>query len=96
MGNGSISNKRRYLKLNEIEDISSKNPSINQIYLKMKNSDDVITDTEFNTITNKLLNDKIRKKIIKICSSINTSFSLSLNDLKYFYALLNTNSFEAK
>ena len=96
MGNGSILNKRRYLKLNEIEDISSKNPSINQIFLKMKNCDDVISDNEFNAITYKLLNEKIRKKIIKICSSSNISFSLSLNDLKYFYALLNTTSFEAK
>ena len=96
MGNGSISNRRRYLKLNEIEDISSKNPSINQIFLKMKNCEDLISDNEFNAITYKLLNEKIRKKIIKICSSNNISFSLSLDDLKYFYALLNTTSFEAK
>ena len=60
----------------------------------MKNSDGLYTTNELNLITYGLINSKTRKKIIQICGS--KKDKLNLEDLCYFYSLLNTASYEAK
>ena len=94
MGSSESLRKKKYLTKEEIDDIISKNVNLLQIFKKMKNSDGLLTTNELNIITYGLINPKIRKKIIQICGSITDK--LNLEDLCYFYSLLNTNSFEAK
>ena len=95
MGSGESSLRRKkYLSKEEIDNITNKNVNLLQIFKKMKNSDGLLTINELNVITYGLINQKIRKKIIQICGS--KSDKLNLEDLCYFYSLLNTTSFEAK
>ena len=47
-----------------------------------------------NSITNGLINETILKKIVQICGS--KKEKLTLEDFCYFFALLNTTSFEPK
>ena len=95
MGSGESSlRKTKYLSKTEIDNITSKNVNLLQIFKRMKNSDGLLTTNELNTITYGLINQKIRKKIIQICGS--KSDKLNLEDLCYFYSLLNTKSTEAK
>ena len=92
--NESSLRTKKYLTKEEIDNIISKNVNLLQIFKKMKNSDGLLTTNELNTITYGLINPKIRKKIIQICGSKNDK--LNLDDLCYFYSILNTKSFEAK
>ena len=92
--NESSLRTKKYLSKEEIDNIISKNVNLLQIFKKMKNSDGLLTTNELNTITYGLINPKIRKKIIQICVSKNDK--LNLDDLCYFYSILNTKSFEAK
>ena len=86
--------KKKYLTKEEIEVDVSRNIYLLPIFKKIKNSDGLLTTNELNTITYGLINPKIRKKIIQICGS--KTDKLNLEDLCYFYSLLNTTSFEAK
>jgi len=94
MGSSAIYRTKNYLDKNEIDQLSSKNNYINSVFSKEKNSDDCLTIKELNTLTNGLISEKILKKIIHICGS--KKDKLTLDDFCYFYALLNTSSFEAK
>jgi len=86
--------KKKYLTKEEIEVDISKNIYLLPIFKKIKNSDGLLTTNELNAITYGLINPKIRKKIIQICGS--KTDKLNLEDLCYFYSLLNTTSYEAK
>ena len=92
--NQSALRTKKYLTKEEIDGIISKNVNLLQIFKKMKNSDGLLTTNELNIITYGLINQKIRKRIIQICGS--KSDKLNLDDLCYFYSLLNTKTFEAK
>jgi len=92
--NESSLRKKKYLTQEEIDSIISKNVNLLPIFKKMKNSDGLLTTNELNIITYGLINPKIRKKIIQICGS--KADKLNLEDLCYFYSLINTNSVEAK
>ena len=86
--------KKKYLSKEEIEVDVSRNIFLLPIFKKIKNSDGLLTTNELNAITYGLINPKIRKKIIQICGS--KTDKLNLEDLCYFYSLLNTTSYEAK
>ena len=86
--------KKKYLTKEEIEVDVSRNIYLLPIFKKIKNSDGLLTTNELNSITYGLINPKIRKKIIQICGS--KADKLNLEDLCYFYSLLNTSSYEAK
>ena len=94
MGNDSEhETKRKYLSKEEI--LSTKGiDNINEIFNSYKNSKGIITINEFKKLTRGLLNDSICKKIMLICGS--TEDKITNHDLMYFFALLNTNSFDAK
>ena len=92
--NESSLRKKKYLTQEEIDSIISKNVNLLPIFKKMKNSDGLLTTNELNIITYGLINPKIRKRIIQICGS--KADKLNLEDLCYFYSLINTNSVEAK
>ena len=94
MGSSESLRKKKYLSKEEIDDIISKNVNLLQIFKKMKNSDGLLTTNELNIITYGLISQKIRKKIIQICGS--TIDKLNLEDLCYFYSLIQTTSTEAK
>ena len=94
MGASSVVRSRTYLEKTEIEKICSKNKYINAVFPKVKNEDGFLTIKELNAITNGLLRQKILKKIFQICGS--KKDKLTYDDFCYFYALLNTSSFEAK
>ena len=86
--------KKKYLTKEEIEVDVSRNIYLLPIFKKIKNSDGLLTTNELNTITYGLINPKIRKKIIQICGS--KIDKLNLEDLCYFYSIINTTSYEAK
>ena len=86
--------KKKYLTKEEIEVDVSRNIYLLPIFKKIKNSDGQLTTNELNTITYGLINPKIRKKIIQICGS--KIDKLNLEDLCYFYSLLNTTLYDAK
>ena len=94
MGNDSDhQTKKKYLTKEEV--LSTKGiENINDIYNIYKNTKGIITLTEFRNITKNLLTDSEYKKILKICGTNNTKFTEY--DLMYFYAILTTNSFNAK
>ena len=94
MGNDSEhETKRKYLSKEEI--LSTKGiDNINEIFNSYKNSKGIITIKEFKKLTKGLLNDSICKKIMIICGS--TEDKITNHDLMYFFALLHTNSFDAK
>ena len=94
MGNDSEhETKRKYLSKEEI--LSTKGiDNINEIFNSYKNSKGIITINEFKKLTRGLLNDSICKKIMIICGS--KEDKITNHDLMYFFALLNTNSFDAK
>ena len=94
MGSSESLRKKKYLSKEEIDNIISKNVNLLQIFKKMKNSDGLLTTNELNIITYGLISQKIRKKIIQICGS--TIDKLNLEDLCYFYSLIQTTSTEAK
>ena len=94
MGTSAIYRTKTHLDKNEIDKICSKNNYINTIFSKEKNDEDCLTIRELNIITNGLIKEKILKKIIQICAS--KKEKLTFDDFCYFYALLNTISFEAK
>ena len=92
MGTGS-SYKRKYLNKIQIENICQ----TNQFFYsskKFKIGDSSISLIEFYHITNGLIGIPIIKKIMEICQTKSDKFTV--NDLKYFYALLNTNNIDAK
>ena len=94
MGNDSEhETKRKYLSKEEILSTKGIN-NINEIFNSYKNSKGIITIDEFKKLTRGLLNDSLCKKIFLICGS--TPDKLTNHDLMYFFALLHTNSFEAK
>ena len=94
MGNDSEhETKRKYLSKEEI--LSTKGiDNINEIFNSYKNSKGIITINEFKKLTKGLLNNSICKKIMLICGS--TEDKITNHDLMYFFALLHTNSFDAK
>ena len=95
MGNNSeYGTKERYLSKEEIKLINGLESSVKDIFNKNKNSDGVITLKELKNISKGLLTNSISKRIIKICGSKNDK--LTNDDLLYFFALLNTDSFKAK
>ena len=94
MGASSVLRNKTYLEKEEIEKICSKNKYINSVFARAKNEDGLLTIKELNTITDGLLCHKILKKIIQICGS--KKDKLTYDDFCYFYALLNTSSFDAK
>ena len=93
MGTNSSYKKKNYLNKNEIEYICQKNPSFHT-FKRLRNGDGIYTIYDFQRITNGLLSKCLMKKIMQICSTKLGKFSL--DDLKYFYALLFTNNSEAK
>ena len=94
MGSSAIYRTKTHLDKNEIDIICAKNNYINTIFNKEKNEDDCLTIKELNSITYGLINQKILKKIVQICGS--KKEKLTLEDFCYFFALLNTTSFEPK
>ena len=94
MGSSAVFRKKTYLEKEEIDKITSKNNFINAAFTRATKTDEYLNAKSFNTITNGLINKKIIKKIIQICGS--KKDKLTLDDFCYFYALLNTTSFEAK
>ena len=94
MGNDSGNEtKRKYLTKEEI--LSTKGiENASLLFNSYKNSKGIITISEFKNLTRGLLNDSIIKKIIRICGSGENQ--MSNYDLMYFFAILNTNSFDAK
>ena len=93
MGTSSSNNKRYYLKKNEIENICRNNPLFNSSK-KYKNSNVNISINHFKKLTNGLISNSILKRIMLICETKKDKFSVE--NLKYFYALLFTNNPEAK
>ena len=93
MGSHLSYKKKNYLNKNEIETLCQTNPYFNA-FKKLRNGDGAITIFEFQRITNELLSKSVMKKIMQICSTKIGKFSI--DDLKYFYALLYTNNIEAK
>ena len=85
--------KIKYLSKEEILSIKGID-NANIIFNSYKNIKGIITIKEFKNLTRGLLNDSISKKIFKICGS--TEDKMTSYDLMYFFALLNTNSFDAK
>ena len=94
MGSSAIFRKKTYLEKEEIDKIACKNNLINAAFARVTNKDEFLNAKGLNTLTNGLINKKIIKKIIQICGS--KKEKLTLDDFCYFYALLNTSSFEAK
>ena len=94
MGSSAVLRNKTHLEKTEIDKISSKNNYINAVFTRSKNVDGFLTMKELNMITNGLINEKILKKLIQICGS--KKGKLTYDDFCYFYALLNTSSFEAK
>ena len=94
MGSSAIYRKKAYLEKEEIDKITSKNNFINAAFKRVTNTDEYLNAKGLNTITNGLINKNIIKKIIQICGS--KKEKLTFDDFCYFYALLNTTSFEAK
>jgi hypothetical protein len=94
MGSSAIFRKKTYLEKEEIDKIVSKNNFINAAFRRATKTDEYLNAKGLNTITNGLINKKIIKKIIQICGS--KKEKLTFDDFCYFYALLNTTSFEAK
>ena len=95
MGNNSeYGIKKRYLSKEEIDSINGLEFIVKDIFNKYKNADGVITIKELKNIFINLLTNSICKKIIKICGS--KKDKLTNDDLIYFFALLNTESFKAK
>ena len=94
MGNDSGQQTRpKYLTKEEILTTKGiENASV--LFNSYKNTKGIITLTEFNNLTRGLLNDSICKKIIRICGTGENK--MSNYDLMYFFALLNTNSLNAK
>ena len=78
----------------EIDKYVSNNNYINQSFSRYKNSNGFVDLDGLYSITNGLINEKILKKIIKICGS--KKDQLLLEDLYYFYAIINTTDFTAK
>ena len=94
MGNASEhGNKRKYLTKEEILSIKGIE-NVNSIFNRYKNTKGIISLNNFKNLTRGLLSDSICKKIIKICGSGENK--MTNYDLMYFFALLNTNSFDAK
>ena len=94
MGNDSEhETKRKNLSREEILSINGID-NINIIFNSNKNAKGIITITEFKNLTRGLLNNSICKKIFKICGSAENK--MTNYDLMYFFALLNTNSIDAK
>ena len=85
--------KIKYLSKEEILSIKGID-NANIIFNSYKNIKGIITIKEFKNLTRGLLNDSICKKIFKICGS--SEDKITSYDLMYFFALLNTNSFDAK
>ena len=94
MGSSAIFRKKTYLEKEEIDKIVSKNNYINAAFRRVTKNDEYLNAKGLDTITNGLINKKIIKKIIQICGS--KKEKLTYDDFCYFYALLNTTSFEAK
>ena len=94
MGTSSALRSKTHLEKNEIFKISTKNNYINSAFARTKNEDGYLTIKELNIITNGLINEKTLKKIIQICGS--KKDKLTYDDFCYFYALINTSSFEPK
>ena len=94
MGSSAIFRKKTYLEKEEIEKIISKNNFIKAAFTRMTNTDEYLDAKGLSILTNGLINKKIIKKIIQICGS--KKEKLTFDDFCYFYALLNTTSFEAK
>ena len=94
MGSGAIFRKRTYLEKEEIDMITSKNNFINAAFTRATSMNKYLDAKGLNSITNGLINKKIIKKIIQICGS--KKEKLTFDDFCYFYALLNTSSFQAK
>ena len=93
MGTGSSYKRKKYLNKIQIENICQ----TNQFFYsskKFKIGDSSISLIEFYHITNGLIGIPIIKKIMEICQTKSDKFTV--NDLKYFYALLNTNNIDAK
>ena len=93
MGTNS-SNRRKYLKKNEIEAVLNKKESLKFLFEKIKNADGFFTIFELRQLTNGLIEEFILKKIIQICGT--KEHRLAYWDFLYFYALLNTTSSYAK
>ena len=94
MGNDSEhETKRKYLTRDEILSIKGIE-NVSSIFNSYKNSKGIITITEFKNLTRGLLNESVCKKIFRICGS--SENKITNYDLMYFFALLNTNSFDAK
>ena len=93
MGTNS-SNRRKYLKKNEIEAVLNKKESLKALFEKIKNADGFFTIFELRQLTNGLIEEFILKKIIRICGT--KEHRLAYWDFLYFYALLNTSSSFAK
>ena len=85
--------KIKYLSREEILSIKGID-NANKIFNCYKNAKGIITIKEFKNLTRGLLNDSICKKIFKICGS--SEDKITGYDLMYFFALLNTNSIDAK
>ena len=95
MGNNSeYGANKKYLSKEDIKSINGLESSVNDIFNKYKNSDGVIAVNQLKNISKGLLSIPLCKKIIKICGSKNDK--LTKEDLIYFFALLNTNKFDAK
>ena len=94
MGNDSDhETKRKYLSKDEILSIKGID-NVNQIFNSNKNAKGIITLIELKNLTRGLLNDSVCKKIIKICGSGENK--MTNYDLLYFFALLKTDSIDAK
>ena len=93
MGSSQVTGVKR-IKQDEIDKYASKNVFINQSFTRFKNSNGFVDLGGLYSITNGLVNEKILKKIIKICGSKKNQ--LLFDDFCYFYAIINTTDFTAK
>ena len=93
MGTNSSYKKKNYLTKIEIENLCQSNPFFHTSK-KFKKGEIIISISEFFHITKGLISIPVIKKIFEICESKKNKFSI--DDLKYFYALLYTNNTEAK
>ena len=93
MGTDSFDNSH-YLSTDEINSVLNQNKQFNNLFDQLKNADGAFSIDELRVITLGLIDEYILKKILLICCT--RHFGMSCPDFLYFFALLNTNSPQAK
>lgn len=88
---GMFSTKTKYLSKDEIDKISSTNPTLERLYDRYKNYEGYISFKEFSYLLGNKVENMIKKKLFKIFTVNNNNAKFNYDLLKNFYSIFYNN-----